>query len=84
MSKIKLSIFKEDATDKFLENLQSIYSLGSQIDIEERKNLFTEINPEDKKFCEEISNIELDTNLQFTIMIIQPIVLFQPMGSDEF
>ena len=48
MSKIKLSIFKEDATDKFLENLQSIYSLGSQIDIEERKNLFTEINPEDK------------------------------------
>ena len=37
MSKIKLSIFKEDATDKFLENLQSIYSLGSQIDIEERK-----------------------------------------------
>ena len=50
MSKIKLSIFKEDATDKFLENLQSIYSLGSQIDIEERKNLFTEINPEDKNY----------------------------------
>ena len=40
MSKIKLSIFKEDATDKFLENLQSIYSLGSQIDIEERKKSF--------------------------------------------
>ena len=66
MSKIKLSIFKEDATDKFLENLQSIYSLGSQIDIEERKNLFTEINPEDKTFCEEISNIQLDTNMKFT------------------
>ena len=80
MSKIKLSIFKEDATDKFLENLQSIYSLGSQIDIEERKNLFTEINPEDKTFCEEISNIQLDTNINTKLLYDTSQMVSESMG----
>ena len=53
MSKIKLSLFKEDATDKFLENLQSIYSLGSQI-VLKKENLFTEINPEDQNSAKNI------------------------------
>ena len=66
MSKIKLHILKKEGTDLFQKNLKLIYTYKNDLNETERIKLFTEIDPKDKFFCEEISDIELDLEEKFS------------------